>query len=367
MMGSRQTLFSRLGSLAVILSACAALITTASALQSIQTQEPPLPTDPTPLRDLITNSERASLLAARDPKKIVEVLLTISDSHLNAALAAINGDDYRKSELELDIYRKALAEAGKTTFALTDGKRKLAKKIELKLRDQIRTLDQIDHRFPLERERFAAAAIDQARHLRIKALNEAFASDVLKDPDEKNEQEAAPRKKGAALYFSGANIHDAGAAQLLSGDYLTEEEDNHIREAQQIEPRVRVFMKIADRRLAALSGPLTETTDKKELKKRDEETREWGTLPKLSRAELLTHYKRTIEEGMAKLEDAYERNPKASAIPRALQHLKESTDRHLQLLKSLQPEAEPEKVALSRAIGAAEMANEGARDAMKHQ
>ena len=131
--------------------------------------------------------------------------------------------------------------------------------------------------------------------------------------------------------------------------------------------RAKVFMKIADRRLKAVVGPRTPATDKKDQKKAEEEEREWGALPKLSRAELLRHYARAIAECMAKLEDAYERNPKSSALPKALSILLASTDKHLETLRTLKAEmnTESEIAAVAGAIGEAETANKGARDGLK--
>ena len=67
---------------------------------------------------------------------------------------------------------------------------------------------------------------------------------------------------------------------------------------------------------------------------------------------------------MDKLEDAYERNPKSAALPKALAALREATDRHLQALRTLQPEIKDEKesAALRDAIEQAETANQGARN-----
>jgi hypothetical protein len=127
-------------------------------------------------------------------------------------------------------------------------------------------------------------------------------------------------------------------------------------------------MKIADRRLAALAGiKPPDPTDKKALKKAEEEEREWGPLPKLSRAELLKHYARAIEELIAKLEDAHERNPKSSDLPRALVVIRDATDNHLKILRALSSEMkeDDETRALATALEQAEMANQGARNGLK--
>ncbi len=87
----------------------------------------------------------------------------------------------------------------------------------------------------------------------------------------------------------------------------------------------------------------------------------------MSRDELLRHYARAIAECMAKLEDAYERNPKSSALPKALAVLRDATDKHLTMLRGLKPElkTDNEVAAISAAIYEAETANKGARDGLK--
>src|ERR1044071_5813602 len=79
----------------------------------------------------------------------------------------------------------------------------------------------------------------------------------------------------------------------IPGDYLTEEEDDKVREAQSPDDRIKVFMHIADRRLAALNPPPSLPTEEKARKKAEEklaeEKKEWGELPKLDRAVLLRH------------------------------------------------------------------------------
>jgi hypothetical protein len=242
-------------------------------------------------------------------------------------------------------------------------------------------------------------------------LNEAFASgDVLKDPETEKEPNTEPQDKEGpptgrilkpplapndtfqnaqgflrSLLLPGlrnrvlsqasrsfrpvisVGFNSGRSSSQIPGDYLTEEEDEHVREAQAADARVKVFMRIADRRLKALTGPAAPPTDKKDLKKVEEEEREWGAVPKVSRVELLHHYARAISECMAKLEDAYERNPKSPALPKALALLRDATDKHLQMLNALKPEMKTENEigAMSGALDEAETANKGARDGLK--
>jgi hypothetical protein len=374
-----------------------------SRAQPAQVPEPPLPVDPTPLAQLISAAEKAMLDDANNPRKLAETYLKISDNHVQASLSAIKANNHTAAERELDIYNKAVAEAWRVTFALRDGKRSVSKKVEQLLYKQIKTLETIDRLFPAEREAFSDAALKHAKQVRVQALNEAFASGgVLKDPGEEKKPDSEPPDKdppsknperepdtvsstiredpklrfGEFIRPSPLRINQlvtnskgpfARAGLQVPGDYLTEEEDDHVREAQAADARAKVFMKIADRRIKLLSGPAAPPTDKKDQKKAEEEEKEWGTLPKLSRAELLRHYARAISECMAKLEDAYERNPKSSALPKALAILRESTDKHLQVLRTLQTEmkGESEEAALRGAVDEAETANKGARAGLK--
>ena len=164
-----------------------------------------------------------------------------------------------------------------------------------------------------------------------------------------------------------AHFNSGRASLQMAGDYLTEEEDEHVREAQAADARTKVFMRIADRRLKAIVAPPASPAETKDPKKVEGEEREWGAVPKVSRVELLRHYARAISECMAKLEDAYERNPKSSALPKALAHLRDATDKHLQTLRALKLEmkTESELSAISGAIYEAETANKGARDGLK--
>lgn len=395
---------------AAILSRCVAAacvvfaVAVTSRAQPLQLPEPPIPIDPRPLNELISPAEKTSLAEARDPKKLVDAYCRISDAHLQAAFNAVKMNNSQTAERELDIYNKAVAGAGKEAFQRQDGRRFLSKKIEQTLYRQIKTLETIDRLFPPEREAFAEAALKHAKQLRVQALNEAFASgEVLKDPEEPKKLKSEPPVKQAppedpeqrsplalrtgtslktidllrtSAFFgavgdsppiTASHFYRNISPSQIPGDYLTEEEDDHVREAQAADARVKVFMKIADRRMKAIVRSAAPTADKKDQKKAEEEDREWGAVPKLSRAELLRHYAKAIAECMSKLEDAYERNPKSSALSKALAALRDSTDRQLQTLRSLEAEMkiETEANALREAINQAEIANKGARDGLK--
>src|SRR5262249_34190639 len=250
------------------------VVTTAAAQQP---PEPPVPVDPTPLIELLPPAEKTAVGQSKDPKKLIFVLLNISDSHLDLAYSAIKGSDTRTSEKQLDIYNKAAAEATGLALSLSqkDGRRALSKRIEQRLYKQIRLLESIERLFPPERLPFATAALKNAKQLRVHALNAALASgDLLKDPDQldKKPEGDAPTKNepeendiSHVLFRLRKDLRDytpsinrelvVRASFQAPGDYLTEEEDDHVRQAQSPDERTKVFMRIADRRLGLLNGP----------------------------------------------------------------------------------------------------------------
>lgn len=137
-------------------------------------------------------------------------------------------------------------------------------------------------------------------------------------------------------------------AQSKKRDHLTEQEDEKVREYQQIDQRIEVFIKAADRRILVL------TTPNATQKKKEEET--WGPLPTGTRLELLTDYKRILEEAEEKMDDAYQRDGKADFLKKALAKFKDAANRQLPQLRALAPQMtdKKEQRALEEAIEEAE-------------
>ncbi|GEM_PF-1500702 len=138
-------------------------------------------------------------------------------------------------------------------------------------------------------------------------------------------------------------------------DYLTEQEADRVREAQRIDWRVRVFMKIAERRLTLVESPELEQS------KRDEAR--WGPLPAGSPAEMLNQYRRAIEETIINFEDAYDRNPDDKYILKALSIFRQHVEHHLERLRALRAQITDRATqqALERALEDVELAYQDAR------
>ena len=141
--------------------------------------------------------------------------------------------------------------------------------------------------------------------------------------------------------------------QAQKRDHLTEQEADQVREEQDIDRRIDVFIKAADRRLLVLTNP-----DAVQPKKEEEK---WGPLPKGTRAELLQDYKNILDEAEEKLDDAYTRLHKNPIVVKALTHLKDAAKRHLEQLRSLKSKVanQKEEIALAEAIEEAENVTKG--------
>ena len=140
-----------------------------------------------------------------------------------------------------------------------------------------------------------------------------------------------------------------------SADYLTAEEADQVRQAQRIDWRVKVFLKIAERRLMLAENPNATQS------KKDEET--WGPLPKGARAEMLRQYARAIDEIIINVEDAYERQAPLDHMLKALIIFREETGKHLVRLEALRTKITDEatRPVLEQTLDDLKLASDDAR------
>lgn len=150
--------------------------------------------------------------------------------------------------------------------------------------------------------------------------------------------------------FSAAYV----AGQTTKRDHLSEQEVDLVREFQEIDKRVEIFVKAAERRLLVLTNPAATQ------KKKEEEL--WGPLPSGTKLELLSDYKRILEEVEEKLDDAYNRDSKAEGLGKAVKKIKEAAERHIVQLRALatQLSDKRDQRALLEAIAEAETVSKAA-------
>jgi hypothetical protein len=147
-------------------------------------------------------------------------------------------------------------------------------------------------------------------------------------------------------------------AQSQKRDHLSEQEADLLRNFQEIDKRVEIFAKAADRRLLVLADPGATQ------KKKDEEI--WGPMPTGAKLELLQDYKHILEEAEEKLDDWYNRGGggKDPSLHKALSKFKEAVTRQIPQLRALAPllTDKREQKALAEAIDEAETVTKASVD-----
>jgi hypothetical protein len=111
------------------------------------------------------------------------------------------------------------------------------------------------------------------------------------------------------------------------GDVLNEQEGIRVREAQEIDWRVEVFLKIAERRLDAVAGVTPKPSKKEE--------EQWGPAPTGTQEQLLRAYVQIIDELETKIDDAHERNPGNPKMKKAMEKLLKAAEANLVRLQQL--------------------------------
>jgi hypothetical protein len=116
-------------------------------------------------------------------------------------------------------------------------------------------------------------------------------------------------------------------------DYLTPKEVDLVKDAQELDKRIDVFIKAANRRLVVIKG-LDRNT--KELKK---DAEFWGDLPAGTRSELVGDIARILDAAIDNIDDVSLRDEKNPALPRALRKLAGAASHIVDELKPLQASA----------------------------
>ncbi len=120
-----------------------------------------------------------------------------------------------------------------------------------------------------------------------------------------------------------------------SRDHLTPQEVDLVKEAQELDKRIDVFVKAASRRVIAINGAADPQLSK-QLKK---DAERWGELPTGSRSELLRDIARILDEAITNIDDVSARDERNPLIPKALRSLGAETMKIVDQLKHMQGQA----------------------------
>ncbi len=99
-------------------------------------------------------------------------------------------------------------------------------------------------------------------------------------------------------------------------DHLTTEEIEIVRDVQEIDKRMLVFIKAIDRRFMVLNG--VDKLDEKQKKRNEKDSEFWGELPEGTQTDLLSDIDKILDEAVSKIEDVAERDMKSELFPVAV-------------------------------------------------
>ena len=145
---------------------------------------------------------------------------------------------------------------------------------------------------------------------------------------------------------------DPSAAQLRKRDPLTALEVEMVRDTQQLDARTALFVKIAERRLAAVTGAEQPVSNAK-----------WGELPKGARADYLADLAAILDEAIENVDDVASRKPDSPLLGKSVRKLAEASTRFLAQLMPLRESIEDgaERESLERALDSLQSIIEAAK------
>jgi len=121
-------------------------------------------------------------------------------------------------------------------------------------------------------------------------------------------------------------------------DYLTDEEIELVRDAQEINLRIEVLTKAIDRRFLVINN---DASSSKQLQK---DAERWGELPTGSRSRLLWNIERILQKAIDDIDDvAAHKKTESEFFPKAIFKLTDSCQSYIPKLKTLYDSSKDEK------------------------
>ena len=117
-------------------------------------------------------------------------------------------------------------------------------------------------------------------------------------------------------------------AEAQRRDHLTQMEVELVRDAQQIDERMKVFVKAIERRFLVLNNAAAQN------KAIEKDLDQWGELPTGTRQQLLLDIEKLLEESINKIDDVASHDMKSEFFPIAVHILADGAVKFLPQLKS---------------------------------
>ncbi|HEV2706503.1 MAG TPA: hypothetical protein VGV59_11300 [Pyrinomonadaceae bacterium] len=147
-----------------------------------------------------------------------------------------------------------------------------------------------------------------------------------------------------ALLLSSLTVAHAAAA-APQREHLTPEEIEKVRDNQELDKRIGIFIRAAERRFLAVTDP------QQAAARAPKEAVEWGEL-KGTRTQLLGDLSRILDEAITNIDDTAARIPSSPLLKKSLKKLAEAATRFAAPLDALRTTSqdEAEREALEQAI-----------------
>ena len=127
----------------------------------------------------------------------------------------------------------------------------------------------------------------------------------------------------ATRNFTTGNLTPRAAVTTQNRDWLTDEEDMRVREAQEIDKRIDVFVKVIERRLFSLTGSPVAAS-----KQSRKDAEKYGELRNGTPPELLSDIVRALNAAVDNIDDASSRPAQKALLPKAFEKLQTAARQH---------------------------------------
>ena len=133
-----------------------------------------------------------------------------------------------------------------------------------------------------------------------------------------------------AFVLSVVFIISSIPANAQQRDNLTFEEIEMIRDEQELDKRMEIYVKAIDRRLTVLKN-----TSAQNAAESEKDSKKWGELPKGTKAELLSDIRKILDETIDKVDDVADRDAANELIPYSIHILADGVKRFVPELRQL--------------------------------
>lgn len=136
-----------------------------------------------------------------------------------------------------------------------------------------------------------------------------------------------------AIFTAVSFVFGIQNIQAQRKDHLTDKEADLIRDAQEIDRRVEVFIKAIERRFLVLENK-GRTFSKNESKQLEKDSELWGDLPTSPNAKLISDIENILDEAINNIDDAADRDSQKEVFPKAVYKLADAAKDFVPKLKT---------------------------------